>query len=159
MGTTTDDVSRRGATLAQALKGIRRRRGLRPAEVADALGIAPRSYEHFESGRGRLNVDRVRRVAEILDADPVAILIALEIGSPAFAVRCADNKLATLLTMALETFDAAAKDDIARLDTMTLYSAFSRMFGELAIHAREQDALVERWKTEKGRPGPDPEDG
>jgi transcriptional regulator with XRE-family HTH domain len=156
MGTPTDDVAGRRAALAQALKAVRRRRGLRPAEAARRMDMPLRSFEYFESGRGRLNVERIHAFAAALDADPLAILTALDIDSPAFAVRCADNKLMTILTGCLEDFDAAAKDDIAQLGPQVLIQAFTRLFAALAAEARARKTLVSRWRSDGDPPGPDP---
>lgn len=34
---------------------------MKPAEVADAMGMAKRSYEHFEAGKGKINLERIHR--------------------------------------------------------------------------------------------------
>jgi transcriptional regulator with XRE-family HTH domain len=151
-GSTHDAICRR-TSLSRALKALRRRRGLTVVEVAEALGMALRSYEHFESGRCRVNVDRVHAIATALGADPFAILAAAELGSPEFAARCADNKLMTIFMMALQDFDAASADQISLLDPQTLMAAFDQMFRDLADQARA------RWALGNKRIGPsDPED-
>ncbi|HEX2559221.1 helix-turn-helix transcriptional regulator [Phenylobacterium sp.] len=147
-----DDAARR-ASLAKALKAIRRRRGLRAADAAEALGMPLRSYEHFEAGRGRLNLERVHLAADALDADPYAIMAALEIGSPEFAARCADNKLMTIYMMALQDFDDVAGDDIAQLDPRTLIAAFTRLFDQLAQEARARGQALEDWRSGRGGAG------
>ena len=91
------DPPRRPAGLTRALRAIRRLRGRRPADVAAAMGLPLRSYAHFEAGGGRLNPGRVHRCAEATESDAFAILVGLWIGSPDFAVHCADNKLVTIL--------------------------------------------------------------
>ena len=131
--------------LPRILKGLRRLRDRRAADVAAALDMPIRSFEHFESGKGRLNIERVHQVAEVLDADPHAILAALEMRSPAFALRCADNKLMTILMMSLQDFDARAGDSIARLDPLTLIQAFTQLFDQLAAHAEAQQAAASQW--------------
>ncbi len=78
--------------LAAALRLIRLHRRMKPAEVADAMGMAKRSYEHFEAGKGKINLERIHRFAEATDSDPYAIIDCMALGSPEFAVRCADNK-------------------------------------------------------------------
>jgi transcriptional regulator with XRE-family HTH domain len=145
MGTATHEPEDRRGWLSQALKGLRRRRGLRPPDVARRMGMALRSFEHFEAGKGPLNIDRIHQYARALNADPHALLMALEIGSPAFAARCADNKLMTVVTMALQDFDAATGDAICQLDAQTLRSSFERLFGELSDLAKARAALAERW--------------
>jgi hypothetical protein len=142
-----------GQRLSGILRALRRHRRLRSAEVADAMSMAQRSYEYFEAGCGRLNLERVTAFAEATGTDAFAILAALSIGSNEFAVRTADNKLMLLLMLALQDFDAAVGDDILRLDARTLISAFTRMFTELGHAARRSDPLVDDWL---GRPAEDP---
>jgi transcriptional regulator with XRE-family HTH domain len=148
------------AQLSGLMKALRRRRGLRVSETAAAVGMPRRSYQHFEAGRGRLDVGRLHRFAQAIDADFYALLAALEIGSPAFALRCADNKLMTIFMMALQDFDALAGDDIARLDPHLLMATFTAMFDELRAVARDRDVQVESWMTDKtlGGGAPDEDD-
>jgi transcriptional regulator with XRE-family HTH domain len=157
MGKPTPVVPSRSAALAQALKSLRRLRGRRPGEMADLMGISRRSYEYFEAGRGPLNVDRVHRFAQILDVDPFAILAAMEIRSPRFAVNCAEHKMMTVMMVTLQEFDAAAGDDIGRLTAATIISALTRVFDALAKEAREGEAFAERWMGEGEPPQAPPE--
>jgi transcriptional regulator with XRE-family HTH domain len=135
--------------LSAALREIRRRRGMRVADVAAAMNLSQRAYEQFEAGRGRLNIDYVRRFARVTDSDPLAILAAVHIGSPAFAVRCADNKLTTILFMALEEFDGSMGDRIAQEDARTLVEAFTRMFRSLDEENARRAAEVRDWLSRK----------
>lgn len=145
MGGPTHDAKSRGAHLSRALKALRRRRGVGTAEMAASLGMARRSYQHFESGLAGINLERVHRIARILNADPFAVFAAIDIGSPEFAVRAADNKLMTIIMIALRDFDAAAGDAISQLDARVLSSVFERAFNELAALAQERTAAAERW--------------
>ncbi|MBG7614678.1 XRE family transcriptional regulator [Brevundimonas sp. BAL450] len=106
------------------------------------MNMAQRSYEHFEAGAGRVNLERIHRFAEATDSDPYAILASLALGSPEFALRCADNKLMTIVMVALQDFDRDHGALAASLDARTLINAFDRLFkdlGELAVQ-RDQDA-------------------
>lgn len=151
------DPAGRTETLPLILKAIRQQRGLRSSEVARAMGMKLRTYQHFESGRAGLHLDRIRRFAEAVDADEAAILIALDIGSVQFALNCLENKAGTALLVALQRFDLRAGKHVARLDPRSVISAFDRAFDELATKAREYDAVLETWMTE-GSLEP-PEDG
>lgn len=130
------------ALAPQALKGLRRLRGVRPPQMARDMRMSLRAYEHFENGKGRLNVERVHEFAALLNADPFAILAALEIHSPGFALRCANNKMMMIFMMALEAFDARAQDAILHLDPLTLMESFTQLFDVLAAKAQEQARLV-----------------
>jgi transcriptional regulator with XRE-family HTH domain len=160
MGEPTDIVPSRAATLSQALRRLRRLRGLRPGAVADAMGLERRTYEYFEAGRGKLNVDRVHSFAQILDVDPYAILAAVEIRSPEFAVECAEHKLMTVFMITLQEFDAIARGRIARLNPATIVSGFTRVLDAFAREARDGDDFVETWMgdddppDDAGVPGP-----
>ena len=87
------DPKAMGALLSQVLRELRLFRRKRPTQVAIEMGMPPRSYEHFEAGRGRLNVERIHLFASRLGVDPYGIFASLEIGSPAFAVRTAENQV------------------------------------------------------------------
>lgn len=154
MAAPPDPEIRRAALLSQALKRVRRKRGLRSAEAARAMGLPLRSYEHFEAGKGRLNLQRVHQFAQALDADAFAIVAAVYIGSPEFAARCADNKVMTIFMIALQEFDANGQDDISRLDARSLIMGFTRLFDGLVARARDEEAFVESWMTDKSLLGP-----
>src|SRR5438105_15906721 len=89
------------AIISAALKAIRKDRRMRSSEIARALGMPLRSYEHFEAGRGRLTYERIVRFAEITNSDPLAILASVPLQSPSFALNYADNKLMTILMIAV----------------------------------------------------------
>lgn len=151
---------RDGDVLSAALKAIRRLRGLTVAETANAMNMAIRTYERFEAGVTRLNIDHIHRFAIATNSDPYAILLAVALGSPEMARRCADNKLATILTIALQKYDAAMGDRIQRQETRTFIAAVSDMFDRLAADGLEQDE-AQTWlddgkqtlKSNRPRPG------
>lgn len=133
------------AVLSASLRLIRGHRRMRSADVAEKMNMALRSYEHFESGAGRINLERIHRFAEATDSDPHAILAALAIGSPAFALRCADNKLATILIVMLQEFDEEAGDAIADLDARTIINTFTKAMRDLTDQSVNRDAEAEAW--------------
>ena len=136
-------------TLSAALRLIRAHRRLKAADVARSMNMALRSYEHFESGGGRINLERVHRFAEVTDSDPHAIIAALALGSPAFALRCADNKLATILTVVLQEFDETAGDAIAELESLTIINAFTKTLKELAAQSVKRESAADAWLEER----------
>ena len=117
-----------GHLRSAALKAIRKHRGLAAATVAEALNMPLRTYERLEAGHGRLNPDYIHRFCRVTDSDPYAVLISVAIGSPEFASRCADNKLMTILMIALQTFDRDMGDRIRDEEAGTLIAAFGATF-------------------------------
>lgn len=145
-----DDPAAKGPLLARILRSLRRLRRRRLVDVAAELGIRQRTYEHFESGRGPLNVERVHRFAELLDVDPYGILAALEIGSSEFARRTADNKFMTAFHLQLQAFDQRVGDKLALLDAYSLLDAFEAMFADLEARAEQLQALSLRRPPDDG---------
>lgn len=135
-------------TLSAALRLIRSHRRLKASEVADRMNMAQRSYEHFEAGAGRVNLERIHRFADATDSDPYALLASLGLGSPEFALRCADNKLMTIIMVALQDFDRDRGDVAAALDSRTLINAFDRAFKDLGDLAVQRDQDARAWLAE-----------
>lgn len=133
--------------LSRALRAIRRQRGLSAAQVAQSMNLPRRSYEYFEAGGGRLNFARVIDFAEATHSDAYAILAAVFLGTPDFARRCADNKLATILLLALQDFHELARDDLTRLSPQALISTFEAMFSRLAADAHGDKADAAAWMS------------
>lgn len=132
-------------TLKEALRAIRRRRGMSAREVAAAMGLALRTYQHFEAGRGQLNFERIKAFALATDSDPHAILTAVMIGTPAFALRCIDNKLASVLLVAVKRFDGRMGDAVSHFEVGRLISAFRKLFDDLEADLAVRDAEVRAW--------------
>lgn len=137
------------ALLSASLRLIRAHRRMRAADVAQGMNMALRSYEHFEAGAGRINLERIHRFAQVTDSDPHAIIAALSLGSPAFALRCVDNKLATILMVVLQEFDEEVGDAVAELDARTIINTFTRALKELAGLAVIRDSHAEAWLDER----------
>ena len=113
------------------------------------MGMAPRSYEHFEAGGGKVNLERIHRFAAATRSDPYAILAALAFGSPEFALRCADNKLMSILMVSLKELDEDVGDAIADLEALPIINAFTRATKELAAQAERRDAAGEAWVRDR----------
>lgn len=132
-------------TLSAALRLIRAHRRQKSGEVAKAMNMASRSYEHFEAGGGKINFERIHQFAEATDSDAHAIVAALALSSPRFALRCADNKLMTIVMVAIQEFDQEVGDAIADLDGLTIINAFTATLKDLAVQSKNRDSSAEEW--------------
>ena len=147
---STDELNH-AALLSAAMKAIRKDRRMRPSEVAKALGMPLRSYEHFENGRGRLTYERIARFAEATNSDPLAIIASVPLQSAEFALNCADNKLMTILMIAMAELNEELGEDIVYLEPRTLIGAFTRVGNDLVDHVRKRDLFAETWLEENAR--------
>lgn len=136
---------RDGELLSAAIRAVRRHRGMTTSAVAAAMNMPQRTYERLESGGTRFNLDHVHRFAAATNSDPGALFLAVAIGSPEFATRCADNKLVTILTVALQQFDGAMQDRIRRLEASSLIAAFGQTFAALEAETVRQSASASDW--------------
>jgi transcriptional regulator with XRE-family HTH domain len=118
--------------LSAALKAIRRRRGMSPTQVADAMGLPLRTYQYFEAGRGGLRLELIRAFAAATRGDPWAIVLAVAMRNPAFAARAVDYKIASLILILLKTLDAGLGDLLGLLDVATLQHRLRPAFKLLA---------------------------
>ena len=137
-------VRRDGDLLSEALKLVRRHRGLTAPQVASAMRMALRTYERFEAGGSRLIVDYIHRFAVATNSDPYAIIMAVAVGSPELARRCADNKLVTTLTIGAQRLDHLIGDRMQFLEARAIIVAVCAMFDQLVAHSDEQQ-LATRW--------------
>ncbi len=92
-----------------------------------------------------LEIETVRRFADVLGVDGWAIVFGVEMNSVDFALACAENKASSILLIALRRFNRKSGKDIARLDQRSLLLLFTRMLGEISVKAREYDADLEDW--------------
>jgi transcriptional regulator with XRE-family HTH domain len=139
MDDTPLDLMRDGNLLSEAVRGVRRHRGMTVGETAAAMNLSLRTYQRFEAGETRLNLDHLHRFAAVTKSDPHALLMAVAIGSPAFAVHCADNKLGSVVTIALQKLDETLGPRIGELDTRSLVSAVTALIDRLADQVLQPD--------------------
>ncbi|MFN7106858.1 MAG: helix-turn-helix domain-containing protein [Brevundimonas sp.] len=151
MPRTPPDPLRDGRLLSQAIKAIRRLKRLSAREVAGRMNMSVRTYQHFEAGRNKPNLEYIHRFCEVTQSDPFALLGALMIGSPHFARRTAENKLMTILMIGLQDYDQAMGDRILDQDPRTLILAVEAMFERLIQDADARDAEAKRWLAEGER--------
>ncbi|MDQ8027458.1 MAG: helix-turn-helix transcriptional regulator [Brevundimonas sp.] len=153
---TGDDGRLRSAVL----KAVRRMRGQSTQDLATALNMPLRTYEHFEAGHGRLNHDYMHRFSLATDCDVYGLFAAIAIGSPAFAVRTADNKFMTTFMILLQAYDRQMGDRIRDLDARSLIAAFGALFDALietgALRAEEAGTFLEEGQQDLDAKRPKP---
>lgn len=64
-------------------------------------------------------------------------------------MRCADNKLATILAVVLQEFDEEAGDAIAELESLTIINTFTKALRELAAQSVRRESAADAWLEER----------
>ncbi len=134
--------------LAEILNKVRVQSRLSPRAVADAMGMQRRSYYNFEAGLRTLDLVELWRFAEATNSDPVAILMALARKDPDIALRCMENKAASILIASFFRFSDTVGDRLTTLPPAILIEAFKRPFDSLEEHLAKRDQSAERWLAE-----------
>jgi hypothetical protein len=158
---------KRSRLLSHALRAVRAIRKAKPRELAKALGLSLRGYQHFEAGGGQLNVDHVMAFGRAIDCDPIGVLAAVQIGKPEFAAWVAQNKAMIAFMITLQEFAEETGEAMAVLETTTWVSAYREMFKGLSEKAAATQAQNDRWMAENAarlglggaRPESEGEDG
>lgn len=122
---------------------------MRPSEIAKAMGMAVRSYEHLEAGEGRISYERICQFAHATNSDPDALMSVIQIDSPEFGLRCADNKLMRIMMACLRDLNDDLGDDMMFLESGTIIGAMSRVCKDLAESVRKRDTYAENWLRER----------
>lgn len=138
----------RSRLLSLALRAVRDLRRAKPRDLAKALGLSLRGYQHFEAGGGQFNLERVMSFAGAVDADPFGVLAAVEIGKPEFAAWVAQNKAMIAFMITLQEFADDTGEAMARLETTTWVSAYREMFKGLSEKALASQARNDAWLAE-----------
>ncbi len=138
--------------IAKAMRMIRTDRRMKPSEVAKVMGLPVRSYEHLESGKGRISYERVCRFAEATNSDADALWSVLQIGSPEFALLCADNKGMSIVISFMRELHEKLGEDMIFLEPGAMIGGMSRLINEWVAHVRQRDTYAEKWlELQKGK--------
>ena len=109
------------------------------------MGLSPKTYENFEAGRGRLDLARIRQFADATESDAVAIMLGAMFESVDIALRAMDNKISTILWIALSEFSEDTGEAVASIPGAVAFEAFRQAFRDLSGYLRRRDESAERW--------------
>jgi transcriptional regulator with XRE-family HTH domain len=137
------------AILASAMRSIRKMRRMSSMEVAREMGIAPRTYEHMESGQGRYSYDRLLRFSQATHCDVVALMMCVHLGDPAIAVDCANHLAMSIQLMAIAELYQKLGPDFVLLEQKTLVNAAVRIAKEVEENFAKRDVFAEHWLAER----------
>lgn len=137
--------------MALIIQTLREGRGLRRSDVAEAMGLHPRTYDRFEDGQGSFEPDRIFRFAEVTQSDPFCIIIALLIGQPDFAWRCADNKVGMITIAMLQHLNEELGDDLTFIDSTQMIAIANRTVVDLKDYLLKRDMIAEQWFDQRAK--------
>ncbi len=143
-----EDLERQRQLLSTTLKQIRGLRRMTAREVASAMGMKLRSYYSFEAGQGPLDIAKIWRFGEATDADPAGIMDSLMLGDPAYALRCMDNKAASIQLASFRRFNDRVGDRMTHIGPSIWIEAFKRPFDSAEEYLDKRDQSTERWLEE-----------
>ncbi len=119
-------------------RAVRRAKSLSASEAARQLGLPKRTYEYFEGGDARFDFRRLEIFGDALDIDAQALLLAMMLDRPQFAVRAGGTHLVTVALRLCAELEDRLGDDLARLDGPTITRVLSSAFEGLAKEAEQR---------------------
>lgn len=60
--------------VTQKIRFLREQKKLRHEDMAERLGISPSTYQRLESGETKMDVERLKKIAEVLEVKPDDLL-------------------------------------------------------------------------------------
>lgn len=147
----SNSLARQGRLLHTIIKSIRLERRMKPGAVAAGMGIGLRTYEEFEAGRGRLDLEKVRLFGLATDSDAVAITLGLLFGSRESAMRALENKASTILWIALQEFEGDVGDQMAVIPGSFILETLRQAFVRLRDYLLKRDTSAERYLEDEIR--------
>jgi hypothetical protein len=86
LGSPSAPLARQARLLSQTLKLVKDERRMTSLEVAFKMGIALRTYQDFEKGKGDFDLWKIRRFAKATRSDAIGIVLAVMYGNPKIAI-------------------------------------------------------------------------
>jgi transcriptional regulator with XRE-family HTH domain len=90
----------RAGAVFRAVRVHQRRRSV---DIADAMGVSPRTYQSIEAGSAQVEIGEVESFARATGVDVFSLFVAILCNTPSVAVRSAENKM--MLIAGLEMAD------------------------------------------------------
>ena len=93
LGPPMTPLARQSRLLSRTLKEVKQERRMTSIEVAARMGIALRTYQDFEKGKGDFDLWKIRRFAKATRSDAIGIVMAVMFGNPKIAIVVMRSKL------------------------------------------------------------------
>jgi transcriptional regulator with XRE-family HTH domain len=145
IGSPSTPLARQARLLAKIVRGLRKERRMTVVEVAQLMGVAPRTYQDFEAGKGELDLHKLRLFAKAARNDAVANVLALMFEDAELPVQTMDNKLLSTLWIAFKEFRQRVGARLALVPPALLLSAFRRAFDEIEGYLAKRTESTEEW--------------
>ena len=166
IGSPSTPLARQARLLKKIVRTLRKERRMTVDEVAGLMGVAPRTYQDFEAGKGELDLHKIRLFATAARNDAVANVLALTFEDPDLALQTMDNKPLSTLWIAFQEFRERVGARLSLVPPALLLSAFRRAFDEIEAYLAKRTESTEEWLERAiaeayrpSTPAPDEPDG
>lgn len=146
VGSPSRALARQARLLRKVLWTLRKQeRRLSIEETAELMGIAPRTYQEFEIGTGKLDLNKVRLFATATRTDAIGIILALTFEDQELAVQTMDNKLLSTFWIAFKEFRQRVGARLMFVPPALFLAAFRRAFEEIEAYLTKRTESTEEW--------------
>jgi len=144
-GSPSRPLARQSRQLARIVKTLRKERRMTVAEVAGKMGVAPRTYQDFEAGKGELDLHKIRLFASAARNDAIADILAVTFEDPDLAIQTMDNKLLSTFWIAFKEFRKRVGARLNLVPPALFLAAFRRAFEEVEAYMAKRTESTEEW--------------
>ena len=144
-GSPSRPLARQARQLAHIVKTLRKERRMTVAEVAEKMGVAPRTYQDFEAGKGELDLHKIRLFASAARNDAIGNILAVTFDDPELAVQTMDNKLLSAFWITFKEFRERVGARLMLVPPALFLAAFRRAFEEIEAYLAKRTESTEEW--------------
>jgi len=144
-GSPARPLARQARQLAHIVRTLRKERRMTVAEVAEKMGVAPRTYQDFEAGKGELDLHKIKLFASAARNDAIGNILAVTFDDPDLAVQTMDNKLLSTFWIAFKEFRERVGARLTLVPPALLLAAFRRAFEEVEAYLAKRTESTEEW--------------
>lgn len=145
VGPSSAPLARQARLLSRTLKLVKKERRMTPDEIAAGMGVAKRTYQDFEAGKGDFDLSKIRRFAKATRADAIGIVLAVMYGDPRIAIVTMRNKLPMTAWVAFREIWRILGDRLHLIPAAQVLLGMRKMGDDLQTYLDRRKDSTEDW--------------
>jgi transcriptional regulator with XRE-family HTH domain len=145
LGSPSTPLARQARLLSVTLRMVKKERRMTSFEVALGMGVALRTYQDFEKGKGDLDLSKIRKFAKATRSDAIGIVVAVMYANPRIAVMTMRNKLMMTAFIGFRELWRVLGDRLHTIPASQVLLGVRKMGDELKMFLDRRAASMDNW--------------
>ncbi len=160
LGSPSAPLARQARLLSRTLREVKKERRMTSIEIALKMGVALRTYQDFEKGKGDFDLSKIRRFAKATRSDAIGIVLAVMYGNPRIAIITMRSKFLMTGWLGFIELWRALGDRLHLIPATQILLALRKVAEHLRDYLDRRAASMEVWlETSLDELYEDPKDG